>query len=453
MLGKLIYPTIKEMIERREFSLIKDALGELPPSDIAEMLEDIDEAEDRALIFRLLPHEAATQCFEYMAVEAQQQLLEGLGMEKVRRLLEDMSPDDRTALLEELPAEVTLKLLNLLGPEERREAQALLAFPEESVGRLMTPDFIYFFEDLTVNGALQKIRKVGFRSETIYDCYVTSREHKLEGVISLKELVLADPEARVADIMDRNIVAARTHDDREQAARLCERYDLLALPVIDREGMIVGIVTVDDLMEVLVDEATEDMQMMGGVLPSEETYMNTSVWQWVWRRGVWLVILLFAGLLTALVLHRFDSTLQAVIALTFFIPALTSTGGNTGSQASVLVIRALALGEVRLLDLAKIVQKEILVGLILALMLGLLLYLVVVIAGVEGGARFALAISLGLGTVVFVSNLVGAVMPIVLKAVGLDPALTSAPFIATIIDVVGLLIYLQIAVLMLNLNG
>lgn len=453
MLGKLIYPTIKEMIEQRDFSSIKDALGELPPSDIAELLEDIDEAEDRALIFRLLPHEVATPCFEYMSVEAQQELLEGLGTEKVRRLLEDMSPDDRTALLEELPAEVTLKLLNLLSPEERREAQALLAYPEESVGRLMTPDFIHLFEDQTVEAALQTIRRVGIRSETVYDCYVTDRDRKLMGVVSLKDLVLADPDTRVAEVMDHNIQSTRTDEDREQAVRLSKRYDLLALPVVDRDNRIVGIVTVDDLMDVLVDEATEDIQMLGGVLPSEETYMSTTIWQWVWRRSVWLVILLFAGLLTALVLHKFDSTLQAVIALTFFIPALTSTGGNTGSQASVLVIRALALGEVKLVDILKIVQKEIVVGLILALLLGFLLYLVVFITGTGGGARFAFAIAMGLGTVVFVSNLVGAVMPIILKAVGLDPALTSAPFIATIIDVVGLMIYLQIAVHLLQLSG
>ena len=448
MLGKLLLPTIQEAIEKKEYRTLKEALSEIPAIDLADLVQDLEEKE-RSLIFRLLPTEQAADVFEFLSVAEQTALLSSLGKDTCRELLEEMSPDDRTQLLEELPAEVTHQLLALLSPEERKLATTMLGYPEESVGRLMTNDFIDLRVTMTAGEALAHIRKVGLEKETVYYCYVIDKNRRLLGIVSLKDLVLTDPATRIEELMFKNFVSVRTTIDQEEAANLLKKYDLLALPVVGRDDKLVGIITVDDLMDVMDVEATEDIHMLAAVVPTEHAYLEVNWTGMVQRRLIWLLPLLFIELLAAIVLKHYSVDIQTVLPLLFFLPALIATGGNTGTQASTMVIRALATGDLRLGDILRVVRREIFVGLALSFVLSSVLF---VMAGlfIRPGEQvpailIALTIGLGLGVVVTVSNLAGTVMPFVLKMLRLDPALMSAPFISTTVDVAGLIIYLEIA--------
>ncbi len=448
MLGKLLLPTIQEAIEKKEYRTLKEALSEIPAIELADLVQDLEEKE-RSLIFRLLPTEQAADVFEFLSVTEQTALLSSLGKDTCRELLEEMSPDDRTQLLEELPAEVTHQLLALLSPEERKLATTMLGYPEESVGRLMTNDFIDLRVTMIAGEALEHIRKVGLEKETVYYCYVIDKNRRLLGIVSLKDLVLTDPATRIEELMFKNFVSVRTTIDQEEAANLLKKYDLLALPVVGRDDKLVGIITVDDLMDVMDVEATEDIHMLAAVVPTEHAYLEVNWTGMVQRRLIWLLPLLFIELLAAIVLKHYSLDIQTVLPLLFFLPALIATGGNTGTQASTMVIRALATGDLRLGDILRVVRREIFVGLALSFVLSSVLF---VMAGlfIPPGEQvpailIALTIGLGLGVVVTVSNLAGTVMPFVLKMLRLDPALMSAPFISTTVDVAGLIIYLEIA--------
>jgi magnesium transporter len=448
VLGKLLLPTIQEAIEKKEYRTLKEALSEIPSIDLADLVQDLEETE-RTLIFRLLPTERATEVFEFLSVTDQEDLLSSLSTDTCRQLLEQMSPDDRTQLLEELPAEVTRQLLALLSSEERRLATTMLGYPEESVGRLMTTDFIDLRVTMTAGEALQRIREVGLKKETVYYTYVIDKNRKLLGIISLKDLVLSDPETRIEELMFKNVISCRTIMDQEEAANLLKKYDLLALPVVDRDDKLVGIITVDDLMDVLDVEATEDIQMMAAVVPTERAYLEVNWRSMLQRRLPWLMTLLFIELLAALVLKHYSPEVQTVVPLLFFLPALIATGGNTGTQSSTMVIRALATGDIRLGDILRVVRREIFVGLSLSLILGIVIFMVarVLVPG-SGGVPaifIALTVGMGLGVVVTVANLAGTTLPFLLKTMRLDPALMSGPFISTTVDVAGLIIYLEIA--------
>ena len=448
MLGKLLLPTIQEAIEKKEYRTLKEALSEIPAIDLADLVQDLEEKE-RSLIFRLLPTEQAADVFEFLSVTEQTGLLSSLGKDTCRELLEEMSPDDRTQLLEELPAEVTHQLLALLSPEERKLATTMLGYPEESVGRLMTNDFIDLRVTMTAGEALEHIRKVGLEKETVYYCYVIDKNRRLLGIVSLKDLVLTDPATRIEELMFKNFVSVRTTIDQEEAANLLKKYDLLALPVVGRDDKLVGIITVDDLMDVMDVEATEDIHMLAAVVPTEHAYLEVNWTGMVQRRLIWLLPLLFIELLAAIVLKHYSVDIQTVLPLLFFLPALIATGGNTGTQASTMVIRALATGDLRLGDILRVVRREIFVGLALSFVLSSVLFVMARLF-IDPGEQvpailIALTIGLGLGVVVTVSNLAGTVMPFVLKMLRLDPALMSAPFISTTVDVAGLIIYLEIA--------
>lgn len=448
MLGKLLLPTIQEAIEKKEYRTLKEAMSEIPAVELADLVQDLEETE-RSLIFRLLPTERATEVFEFLTVPDQRILLSSLSTDTCRQLLEGMSPDDRTQLLEELPAEVTHQLLSLLSPQERKLATTLLGYPEESVGRLMTTDFIELRVTMTASEALDHIRQVGLRKETVYYSYVIDKNRKLLGIVSLKDLVLTDPATPIEDLMFKTVISVRTTMDQEEAAHLLKKYDLLALPVVDREDKLVGIITVDDLMDVVEVEATEDIQMMAAVVPTERAYLEVNWRSMVQRRLPWLMALLFIELLSAAVLKHYSLEVQAVVPLLFFLPALIATGGNTGTQSSTMVIRALATGDIRLGDILRVVRREILVGLSLSVILSGIIFVVArVLVPSWGGVpaiSIALTVGLGLGVVVTVSNLAGTMLPFVLKMMGLDPALMSGPFISTTVDVAGLIIYFEIA--------
>ena len=454
MLGDLIRPELEELIRSRDFGQLRKFLLDLSVPDLAELLAETS-PEDRAVIFRLLPRSLAADAFEYMPFEAQEELLKGLGDEQVAAVLDEMSADDRTALLEELPGEVTRRLLDLLSPEERAVARSLLGYPEESIGRLMTPDYLHVREGWTVQQVLDHIRRYGRDSETLNVLYVVDEAGKLIDDLRMRELLLVDPTRRVGDIIDRDFVALHATDDQETAVAAFRRHDRTALPVIDSTGSLVGIVTVDDVLDVAEEEATEDIQKLGGTEALEEPYLAISLPTLIRKRAPWLVVLFLGEMLTATAMGFYESEIERAVVLALFIPLIISSGGNSGSQATTLIIRALAVGEVNLRDWWRVVRRELVAGLSLGVMLGVIGFLRVVVFPPEGsGSVHAVGIGITVGVallgVVLWGCLAGSLLPLLLKRLGLDPATSSAPFVATLVDVTGLVIYFSVASLLLS---
>jgi magnesium transporter len=455
MLGQLVGPDIIEMIQNRQFAALRKALSALPLDSVGEIFTDMAPA-DAAVLFRLMPRDLAADIFEYMPVEAQEALLHSLGREEVAAVLNEMDPDDRTALLEELPGAVTQRLLTLLSPEERRIATELLGYPEDSVGRIMTPDYVAVREDWTVAEVLDHIRRVGRDKETLNVLYIVDGQGKLIDDIRLRELILADPAARLSAITDRRFSALEAHQDQEEAVETFKRLDRTALPVVDSVGHLVGIVTVDDVLDIAEEEATEDMQKMGAVETLEAPYLHTPFPTLVRKRATWLSGLFIGEMLTATAMGYFYSELSRATVLTLFIPLIISSGGNSGSQAASLIIRSLAVREVGLRDWFRVFRREIASGLALGCVLGAIALVRITfwpwrleLYG-EHYAMIALTVAVALVGVVLYGSLVGAMLPIVLRRIGLDPAVSSAPFVATLVDVSGIIIYFTIAALMLR---
>ncbi len=448
MLGQLLLPEIEELLENRDFRQLRDTLAELPSHDLADLIEDLEDRET-IVVFRLLPQETATDVFERLGLDSQKALLEALKSQRVREIIEDMSPDDRTALLEELPAQAASRLLMMLSPEERQVAQSLLNYPEDSVGRRMTPDYVFLSPGMTVEESLAKIRKLGFDGETVYALYVVDPvNHRLMGFVSLRKLVTASLGTRVSELMDENIASIDVNADQEEAADMLSRLDVIALPVVDQDKRMLGIITFDDVLDVLEEEFTEDAQMQAAIIPVEESYLSARVWDLAGRRMFWLVILLLAETIGVLFLRRYDQDLQTWIVLALFLPVMVATGGNTGTQAAALIIRALATGEADFGDIKAIIRRELIISALLSILLGALGWGIVMV--LEGNATIALCIGLGLAAIVTMSNLVGTLLPLLLERLRLDPALMSGPFISTLIDVAGLVIYLELSLAILN---
>ncbi len=450
MLGKLLFPEIEEMVQRKDFRQLKEVLEELAPPDVADIISDLEDS-DLLVVFRLLPKTTATEVFEHMDLEHQVILLESLKSETVRHLLEEMSPDDRTGLLEELPPRAASRLLMLLSPADRKVAQALLNYPEDSVGRLMTPDFIYLHPEMTVEQALAKIRRLGIDRETVYALYVVDPGMRLLGSIALRKLVTSPLESMVSDLMDENLVFLTVDEDQENAIEKLRHYDLVALPVVDRDQKLVGIVTFDDLMDIMEAEHTEDVHLQAAVVPVDEPYLRIGAVPLVRRRLGWLMGLMLAEAVGVVLLGQYSDSIATVIVLALFLPVMIATGGNTGTQASALVIRALATGEVTLGDALALAWRESLVCILLALPLGFVAFLLGLVY--SGSAIIGLCIGMGLATIVMMSNIAGGLLPLVFKRMGMDPALMSGPFITTMIDVVGLVVYLEISVRFLRWHG
>ncbi len=371
MVGKILIPEIKSLIEARDFNALREIFREWPPADLAEIITDLPE-DDRVIIFRVLPTALAADVFEYLEVEEQEQLLRAMAHEQVAGILNEMSPDDRTALLEELPSTAARRLIQLLTPEERRVAQALLGYPEGSVGRLMTPDFIAVRDDWTVSEVLDHVREHGRDSETLNVIYVVDDRGKLVDDLRIREFLLKPLTAKVSEIRDEAFVALNVTDSQEEALNSFRKYDRIALPVVDSNGVLVGIVTSDDMFDVAEEEASEDIQKVGGMEALDEPYMRTPLLRMVKKRAGWLIILFVGEMLTATAMANYEDEIARAVVLAVFLPMIISSGGNSGSQASTLMIRAMALGEVTLRDWWQVMRREFQAGLILGSFLGVI---------------------------------------------------------------------------------
>ncbi len=456
MVGNILIPEIKSLIEARDFNALREIFSEFPPADLGEIIPDLP-ADDRVIIFRVLPAGLAADVFEYLDVEAQEELLRAMAHEQVVGILNEMSPDDRTALFEELPSSAARRLIQLLTPEERRVAQALLGYPEGSVGRLMTPDFIAVHDDWTVQEVIDYIREHGRDSETLNVIYVVDERGKLIDDLRIREFLLKPVSAKVGEIRDQSFIALNVTDSQQEALNSFRKYDRIALPVVDSNGVLVGIVTSDDMLDVAEEEATEDIQKLGGMEALDEPYTTIPFARMVKKRATWLILLFLGEMLTATAMQGYNSEIEKAAILAMFLPLIISSGGNSGSQATTLVIRAMALGELSLRDWFQVVRKELLSGISLGLILGTIGFFRISLWQYlhifnYGPYHWLVALTVGIALVgvVLWGTLSGAMLPFLLRRCGLDPAASSAPFVATLVDVTGLVIYFNVALFILR---
>jgi len=455
MLSRLLQPEIRSLLETRDFSTLKEVLSEWSPTDVAELISEFPESE-QALIFRILPRDLAADIFEYIDFDLQVSLLKGLGKEEVAAILNEMSPDDRTALLEDLPGSAARQMITLLSADERKIAVTLLGYPEDSVGRLMTPDYISVKPGWTLNEVLNHIREYGKDSETLNIIYVVDEKGKLVDDLKIRDIILASPDAKVSDLMDENFIALHVTDDQEKAVQVFKKYDRVALPVVDSLGLLIGIVTVDDVFDVAEEEATEDIHKIGGVEALEEPYVNVPLFQMVRKRAGWLSILLIGEMLTTSAMTFFEGEISRAVILALFVPLIISSGGNSGSQAATIVIRALSLGELKLRDWWFVMRREVISGLLLGFILGAIGFLRITAWQLVGNPYGVHWVLLGLTVffsligVVLWGTLSGSMLPFILKKLGADPATSSAPLVATMVDVTGLVIYFTMAIIILS---
>ncbi|WP_239691768.1 magnesium transporter [Hymenobacter coccineus] len=447
--------TITALIQEGEFFKLKQILRSFQPAELVSLIENEDDRE-QLIIFRLLPLKLATEVFEYLDLDVQRHFLDNLAQDKMADILNEMSPDDRTALLEFLPANFVAELIQSLSEPERKVTLELLGYPEYSVGRLMTPDYIAIRENWTVEQVLDYVRQHGGQSETLNMLYVTDAHGVLTDDIRIREILLAAPTVRVRDIMDRRFVHLGVGQDQEDAIDTFRRNDRVALPVVSDQGILLGIVTLDDILSIREQEDTEDIQKFGGSEALEEPYLTMPLLRLVQKRAGWLVILFLGELLTASAMQFFEGELQKAIVLVQFIPLIISSGGNSGSQATSLIIRAMALGEFKLSDWWLVLRRELIGGLLLGLILGMVgfgrIAIWQTITPIYGPHWLPVALTVGFALVGIVlwGSLAGSMLPLILKKLGLDPATSSAPFVATLVDVTGLLIYFSVALLLLR---
>lgn len=455
MLGQLLQPEIDAIIASRNFTALREILVSWNPPDIAELIQEIT-PEDRAIIFRILPRELAGDVFEYLDVTAQEDLLTAMRKEEVAAVLNDMSPDDRTALLEELPGAVAQKFISFLSPRERSIAINLLGYPEDSIGRLMTPYYLAVREHWTVERVLDYIRRRGHDSDSFDVIYIVDREGVLVDHVGIRQILLSAPETEIGGLNNRNIVSLSAYADQETAIESFKKHDLATLPVVDSTGHIVGIVTSDDILDVEEEEVTEDIQMIGGMQALEDPYMDVSFGQMIKKRAGWLVVLFLGEMLTATAMGYFEEELHKAVVLMLFVPLIISSGGNSGSQASTLIIRALALGEIHLRDWWIIMRREIKSGFVLGALLGLIGFLRIELwsrfSNVYGEHATLVGATVGLTLLCIVmwGTVTGSMLPLIMKKLGFDPAASSTPFVATLVDVTGIVIYFSIAALVLS---
>ncbi len=446
---------LAQVLRTRDYSRLRDMVRNQPPSELAETLGELP-VEDQVLIFRVLPRKDAAGTFEYLSTEAREQLLKAMAKEEVAALLNDMAPDDRTMFLEELPAAATRELLTLLTPDERAVALTLLGYPEGSIGRLMTPNYVAVREDWTVQQVLDHVRQHGRDSETLNVLYVLDEAGVLVDDVRIREFLLTSTSSRVSDLMDRHFVALKATDDQETAVTAFKQHDRSALPVTDTAGMLIGIVTVDDVLDVAEASATKDIQRIGGVEALDEPYMDVGFGQMIQKRAGWLTALFLGEMLTATAMGAFEHQIQKAVVLALFVPLIISSGGNSGSQASTLVIRALALGEVTLRDWWQVMRREVAAGLALGSILGAIGFLRISLwsafSDIYGPHWMLIATTVGIALlgIVLWGTLVGSLLPFLLRRLGFDPATSSAPFVATLVDVTGLIIYFSVALVVLR---
>ena len=433
--------TVTTLIEQRRLGELAALLRDRHASDVVDLLRQLGRPE-RALVFRLLPRPLAVDVLSSLDAGERDALLKDLTDEETRQLLAGLSPDDRTYILEELPGPVVQRMLNLLGPEDLREARQLLGYPEDSVGRLMTPDYVALRPEWTVAEALEHVRARGRESETIDVLYVVDEGWRLLGTVGLRHLILAPRDARIGDLMQPPVATLPPTADREDAVRLMSRYDLFALPVVDRDGVLLGIVTVDDVLDVAVEEATEDFHRIAAVAPLDTSYRDAAPWSLYRKRVGWLIALVAANLVSSSVVAVYEETLAAAVALAFFIPLLIATGGNVGTQSAAMLVRALATGDVLPTDWRRALAKELVVGLALGGTLGAAGSM---LGMLRGGVDMGIVVGISMFLIVVVSNALGVTLPLMLVRWRLDPAVASSPMITSIADSVGLAIYFAVA--------
>jgi magnesium transporter len=446
---------ITSLIQEGEFFKLKQLLRSFQPAELVELIES-EEDREQLIIFRLLPLQLATEVFEFLDLDVQRHFLANLAQDKIADILNEMSPDDRTALLEFLPANFVAELVQSLSEAERKVTLELLGYPEYSVGRLMTPDYIAIRQGWTVQQVLDYIRKHGGQSETLSMLYVTDSHGVLIDDIRIREFLLADPTTRVSELMDHRYVQLTAGQDQEEAIDVFRRNDRIALPVVSDQGILLGIVTLDDILTIREEEDTEDIQKLGGSEALDEPYLDTPLLRMVQKRAGWLVVLFLGELLTASAMQFFEGELQKAIILVQFVPLIISSGGNSGSQATSLIIRGMSLGEFRLSDWWLVLKREIVSGLALGVILGVVGFTRIAIwqqfshVYGEHWALVALTVGIALVGIVLWGSLAGSMLPLILKRLGLDPATSSAPFVATLVDVTGLIIYFTVALVLLK---
>ena len=441
---------LMNLVEGKQFRKLKQILVEMNEADIAEFIEELD-SEKKVVVFRMLPKELSSDVFACLEPEDQQHIINSIGDYELKYIVEDLYVDDAVDMLEELPANVVKRVLKIATPETRSLINQFLKYPENSAGSIMTAEYVGLKQQMTVEQAFAYIRKHGVDKETIYTCYVMDEKRTLDGVVTVKDLLMNPYDTVVRDIMDTHVIQAVTTDDQEDVLDKFHHYDLLCLPVVDRENRLVGIVTVDDIVDVMEQEATEDFEKMAAMAPSEKPYLKTGVFQLARNRIVWLLILMISSMVTGGILAKFENAIALIPLLVTFIPMLTDTGGNAGSQSSTLIIRGMAVGEIEPADILQVVWKEIRVGVVVGSILGLVNYVRLVIM-YPGSEMMCLTVVLSLFATVLLAKTIGGVLPIVAKIFKMDPAIMAAPLITTIVDAVSLMIYFQLASRLLHLQ-
>ena len=455
---ELLEKAILTMVEDKKYATLRDILVTMNPADIAGVFNALEDKRI-PLMFRLLPKELAAETFVEMEPEDQALLIRGFSDNELKEVLDELYVDDAVDIVEEMPANVVRRILSQVDPEMRKSINQILRYPENSAGAWMTTEYVSLQPDMTVEESILRIRRQGVDKETIYTCYVMTKDRKLMGIVTVKDLLLAeDDEMLISDLMlDTELISVTTHTDQEEVARIFSKYDFLALPVVDKENRMVGIVTVDDAIDVMEEEATEDIELMGGMLPSEDTYLRSSVWELFKNRIPWLLFLMLSATFTGMIINSFEDALAAQVALTAFIPMLMGTGGNSGSQSSVTIIRALSLDEVEFADLPRVVWKEIrtavLCGLALAVVCFVKIWLVdrLLFNNPDISLMVDAVVCLAMFVTVLVAKTVGAVLPMVAKILKLDPAVMASPFITSIVDALSLLVYFLFATMLLGI--
>ena len=437
------FEALRELTERRDYRALRTALAEENEVDIAEFIEALPE-EKATVAFRTLPKELAAEVFSNLPPETQQVIIMSVTDRELSAIVEDLFVDDAVDMLEELPANVVRRVLKNAHPDTRKLINQFLNYPENSVGSIMTAEFMDLKKSMTVEAAIKHIRRTGEESESIYTCYVTDASRRLEGVLTVKELLLAGDEEIVADLMETDLITAETTEDRGEAVARMMKYDFITMPVVDRENRLVGIVTVDDVMDVMEEEATEDFEKMAAIAPSEKPYLKTSAFSLAKHRIVWLLVLMISGMITGGILGRYEAAFAAMPLLVTFIPMLTDTGGNAGSQSSTLIIRGMAVGEIGPRDFFKVLWKELRVSLMVGAALSAVNYVRLILM-YPGNEMTALTVALALFVTVLLAKTIGGILPMAAKLVHADPAIMAAPLITTIVDAISLVVYFKIA--------
>ena len=443
--------TLDALLAEKKYPTIRDILITMNPADIASVFDSMEE-ERLPLLFRLLPKELAAETFVEMEPDAQELLIRGFSDSELREVVDELYVDDAVDIVEEMPANVVRRILSQADPQMRKDINEILRYPENSAGSIMTTEYVSLRPDMTVEESITRIRRQGVDKETIYTCYVIDTDRTLLGLVTVKDLLLCeDDDTQISDIMLTNLISVTTQDDQEEVARMFSKYNFLALPVVDKENRMVGIVTFDDAMDVMQDEATEDMEIMAAITPSEKSYMSSSPWELFKHRIPWLLILMVSATFTGMIISSFESSLSTLPILTMFIPMLMDTGGNSGSQSSVTVIRALSLDELHFKDIFSVMWKEVRTALLCGLALAAVCFAKVLFIDrlLMGNETVSLAVDvtvcLTLGVTVVVAKIVGCSLPLIAKRLGFDPAVMASPFITTIVDAMSLLLYFLFA--------